>query len=110
MIVGCLLFGLLVPDSCANIIIKVRALNPLESEEVAAIFYPLPSEVSPSDIITKKITFSLPEDEENPRPTTFNIEYVEEEGRYFIIDEIALGPREVVTSTSPSPPRDASWR
>ena len=95
--VGCLLFGLLVPDSYANIIVKVRALNPLESEEVAAIFYPLPSEVSPSDIIEKKITFSLSEDEEKPRKTTFNVEYVEEKGRYFIIDEVALGPREVVT-------------
>ena len=73
----------------------MRALNPLESEEVASISYPLPKEISLNDIITKNITFSLPQEEEQKR--TFNIEYVEEEGRYFIIDEVVLGPREVVT-------------
>jgi hypothetical protein len=95
IVVGCLSLILMASQADANIIIKVRALNPLESEEIAAISYPLPEEISPSDVVTKKITFSLPHEEESK--TTFNIEYVEEEGRYFIIDEVVLGPREVVT-------------
>lgn len=95
--VGCLFFVFSSSDSYANIIIKVRALNPLESDEVASISYPLPEEVSPSDIITKKIVFSLPPGEEEEQKTTFNIEYVEAEGRYYIIDEVMLKPREVVT-------------
>ena len=95
MVFGCLFLGFMVSEVHANIIIKVRALNPLESEEVASISYPLPAEISPNDIIAKNITFSLPKEEE--RKNTFNVEYVEEEGRYFIIDEIVLGPREVVT-------------
>lgn len=99
----CLSLILMVLDARANIIIKVRALNPLESEETAAIFYPLPKEVTPNDIVDKKMTFSLGErqavlTEEGEEPkTTFNVEYVQEEGRYYISDEVALGPREVVT-------------
>ncbi|HQP10971.1 MAG TPA: hypothetical protein PKV41_06275, partial [Candidatus Omnitrophota bacterium] len=52
----------------------------------------------PENIIEKKITYSLPEEEgAEPRKNTFNIEYVPEEGKYFIIDEVMMGPREVVT-------------
>ena len=54
VMVGCLFLSFSSSDAYANIIIKVRALNPLETEEVASISYPLPEEVSPSDIITKK--------------------------------------------------------
>ena len=97
MVVGCLSLGFMASDGHANIIIKVRALNPLESEEAAFISYPLPKEVSSSDIITKKITFSLSHEEEEEQKTTFNIEYVQGEERYFIIDEVMLGPREIVT-------------
>ena len=97
MAMGCLLFSFMSPEARANIIIKVRALNPLESEESASISYPLPEEISPSDIITKNITFSLPNEEGEEKKNTFNIEYVQDEGCYFIIDEIMLGPREIVT-------------
>ena len=96
MVVGWLFFSVLSSDTYANIIIKVRALNPLETEEIAAISYPLPEEMSPSDIVAKNITFSLPQEEDKEQKDTFNVEYVEEEGRYFIIDEVVLRPREVV--------------
>lgn len=95
---GICLFGLLATQTSADVIIKVRALNPLESEEVAAINYPLPEGVEPSDIVDKRIEFSIPrEEEEEQAKTTFNIEYVPDEGKYFIIDEIPMKPREVVT-------------
>ena len=97
MVAGFLFFSFFSSDSSANIVIKVRALNPFETEEVAAISYPLPEELSPSDIISKNITFSLPQEEGKQRKDTFNVEYAEEEGRYFIIDEVMLGPREIVT-------------
>lgn len=103
LFMSCAFLSCLVSEASANIIIKVRALNPLETEEVASIRYPLPQEITPSHIITKNISFSLPlaeveEGEEvEERKSTFNIEYVEEEGRYFIIDEIKMGPREVIT-------------
>jgi len=98
LLVGCAFFSFSVFEADANIIIKVRALNPLENEEVAAIRYPLPPEITPSDIITKNIIFSLPQEEtEEPRKSDFNVEYIEDEGRYFIVDEVVMGPREVVT-------------
>jgi hypothetical protein len=98
LLVGCMFLGFTASEAGANIVIKVRALNPLESQEVAAIRYPLPQEVTPDDIIEQNIVFSLPQEEgAEPRKTTFNIEYVPEEGKYFIIDEIMMGPREVVT-------------
>jgi len=97
-VVICLFVGLSAYEAQAGIAIKVRALNPLETEEVAAIRYPLPREITPGDITARHIKFSLPhEDEEAPPKTTFNIEYVEKEARYFIIDEVLLAPREVVT-------------
>ena len=82
----------------ANIIIKVRALNPLESEETASIRYPLPPGITPDHILKKNIIYSLPkEEEEEASKTTFNIELSESEGRYYIVDEITMGPREVIT-------------
>jgi len=96
MVAG-LCFALTAFDAHANIVIKVRALNPLESEETASIYYPLPKEVTPGDIIEKKITFSLPKEEGEEVQSTFNVEYVKEQGNYYIIDSVLLGPREVVT-------------
>ncbi len=97
LLISSMSFGFLISEASANIVIKVRALNPLESEEIAAIRYPLPEEVTPDHIVAKNIIFSLPEEGEKERKTTFNIEYIEEEGRYFIIDEVTMGPREVIT-------------
>ena len=89
---------LLASTADAGIIIKVRALNPLETEETAAIRYPLPKEIVPEDIIAKRVKFTKsPQEGEDERTTTFNVDYVAEEGRYFIIDEVLMMPREVVT-------------
>ncbi len=42
----------------AEVVIKIRAINPLEIEAVAPIRYPLPQEVTPQDVIAKRIRFS----------------------------------------------------
>jgi len=83
---------------CADVVIKVRALNPLDTKETAVINYPLPKEISQENILKKKITYSLDhsEDEEPPK-TSFNISFSESEGGYYIDDEVFLLPKEVVT-------------
>jgi len=47
-----------VAQTQADVIIKVRALNPLQTEESIVINYPLPPEIDESDILKKKITYS----------------------------------------------------
>ena len=82
----------------AGVVIKVRALNPLDTQESVTIHYPLPPEITQDYILRRKITYSLDhsEDEEPPK-SEFNVSYSEEEGTYFIDDEVTLLPREVVT-------------
>jgi hypothetical protein len=82
----------------AGVVIKVRALNPLDTQESVTIHYPLPQELTQEDILQRKITYSLDhsEDEEPPK-SEFNVSYSEDEGAYFIDDEVTLLPREVVT-------------
>jgi hypothetical protein len=82
----------------AGVVIKVRALNPLDSQEAVLINYPLPVEITRDDILDQKITYSLDhsEDEEPPK-SKFQVTFHEEEGSYYIEDEVTLLPREVVT-------------
>jgi hypothetical protein len=82
----------------AGVVIKVRALNPLETRESVILHYPLPAEITQNDILKQKITYSLDhsEDEEPPK-AQFKVSYDEEEKVYFIDDEVTLLPREVVT-------------
>ena len=82
----------------ADVIIKVRALNPLNTKETAVIYYPLPKEISKENILKQKITYSLDHSQdEEPLKTTFQISFDEEKGEYYIDDEIFLLPKEVVT-------------
>ena len=82
----------------AGVVIKVRALNPLETRESVILHYPLPAEITQNDILKQRITYSLDHgaDEEPPK-SQFKVSYDEEEKVYFIDDEVTLLPREVVT-------------
>jgi len=82
----------------ADVVIKVRALNPLDTKETAVINYPLPKEISKENIISQKITYSLDhsEDEEPPK-AFFQVSFDESEAGYYIDDEVLLLPKEVVT-------------
>lgn len=81
----------------ADVLIKVRALNPLETEEIAVINYALPVEITPEDILGQKVSYSMELAEgEAPRKTQFNISYDEETGGYFIDGETVLLPKEIV--------------
>ena len=82
----------------ADVVIKVRALNPLDTKETAVINYPLPKEISKENILKQKITYSLDhsQDEEPPK-ASFKISFDEIEGGYYIDDEVFLLPKEVVT-------------
>ena len=87
-----------VSQAQADVVIKVRALNPLETKEMAVIHYPLPKEIAQGDILNQKIAYSLDhsEDEEPPK-AQFQISFDEATGGHFIDDEIVLLPKEVVT-------------
>lgn len=99
-------------------VIKIRAINPLETEAVAPIHYPLPPEVTPQDIVAKRIKFSGPSsalrgtmdegqgtgDKEPsaaepraPQEADFKIKYDKKNGYYYVDHEVALGPRQIVT-------------
>ena len=95
---GILTFVWFAADAHADVVIKVRALNPLDTTETAPIQYPLPKEITEKDILKRVITYSLDHSEhEEPPKTEFNIEFDEEQGGYFIKDEVVLLPKEVVT-------------
>lgn len=96
--IAVIIFIWLAPIASAEVVIKVRALNPLDTKEIAVIRYPLPKEVSKENILKQKITYSMDhsEDEEPPK-TSFKISYDEEKGEYYIDDEVLLFPKEVVT-------------
>ena len=82
----------------AGVIIKVRALNPLQTEEFVTINYALPPELTEEDIIKKKINYSMDhsKDEEPPK-LEFSVSQNEQDGTLFIDDEIRMLPREVIT-------------
>lgn len=82
----------------ADVVIKVRALNPLDTTETAVINYPLPREISQDNIRKKKITYSMDHSEdEEPPASSFQISVDESTGGLFIDDEVVLYPKEVVT-------------
>ncbi len=86
------------PGASADVVIKVRALNPLDTQEIAVVQYPLPKEISQEHILRQKITYSLDhsEDKEPPK-SNFQISFDEESGGHYIDDEIPIAPKEVIT-------------
>lgn len=121
-----LVFGL-TASAQAGVVIKIRAINPLETEAVAPIHYPLPPEVTPQDIVAKRIKFSGPSpalrgtrdegqgtgdsvtpeadsaqepsaaEPRAPQEADFKIKYDKKNGYYYVDHEVALGPRQIVT-------------
>lgn len=95
----------------AQVVIKIRAINPLAEEAVAPIHYPLPAQVKPSDIIAKRMKFNSPhlpqdalkEGEEAPvvsprvEEADFAVKYDKNTKQYYVDHEIKLAPREIVT-------------
>jgi len=94
------------------VIIKVRAINPLDTEVIAPIKYPLPKAMQPGDIIEKRMIFNgqrimpsensedgqeVVEGSEPVLKSDFNINYDEEKGYYFVDEEVSLGPKQIVT-------------
>ncbi len=101
--------------------IKVRAINPLETEAPASIHYPLPKEVTPKDILAKRIKYSgkptadsgqskedpagseeIPEGQElsediPPTPDDFMVKYDKKNEYYYVECEVTLAPKQIVT-------------
>jgi len=105
-IVGIVLSFLLCTTARAGVVIKVRAINPLNVETVAPIKYPLPKEITPDDIIAKRMRFSgkRPEEggeggdrENNAGTTDFKITYDKKEKYYYVDHDVTLAPKEIVT-------------
>lgn len=100
----------------ADIVIKIRAINPLETEAPVLIHYPLPKEVAPKDIVAKRIKFSGrpaaqsgQKSEEEPVgnqdvpeasaviPADFEVEYDKKNKYYYVAHELTLAPKQIVT-------------
>lgn len=110
----------------ADVVIKIRAINPLETETVAPIHYPLPKEITPEDIIAKRIKFSgrlaaesgqkleespagsqdIPGEEPAlqessgdpaPIPVDFAVKYDKKTKSYYVEHEVTLAPKQIVT-------------
>ena len=65
MLIGLFMAGWQAGAACADVVIKVRALNPLDTKEKAVINYPLPKEVSerrqPNLPVHRHLEYSLVE-------------------------------------------------
>lgn len=89
----------------AQVVIKIRAINPLSEEAVAPIHYPLPAQVKPSDIIAKRMKFNSPhlppdvskEGERRVEDADLAVKYDKSTKQYYVDHEIKLAPREIVT-------------
>ena len=96
--------------------IKIRAINPLETETPALIRYPLPKEVTSEDIIAKRIKFSgrpaaesgQKQEEEPagsqdvpqapaPIPAEFEVKYDKKNKCYYVAHELTLAPKQIAT-------------
>jgi len=98
ILIGLFITGWLVGNTDANVIIKVRALNPLDSQESAVINYPLPKEITETDILSQKITYSMDHSEDEVPPSaSFKISFDETKGEYYIDETVVLRAKEVVT-------------
>ena len=94
-----LLFFMFAASVCfANVIIKVRAVNPLDKNAVAPIHYFLPKEITPKDVVNHRVIFSESRSEEEiPEISEFEINYDETQGIYYVDQKIELLPKEIAT-------------
>lgn len=74
------------------VVIKVRAINPLEEEAPVTIHYPLPAGLTPEDVLAKRVARG-----KGPAiPADFEINFDEDEKIYFVDHQITLASREIV--------------
>ena len=74
------------------VVIKVRAINPLEEEAPVAIHYPLPAGLTSEDVLAKRVARG-----EGPAvPADFEISFDKDEKAYFVDHLITLAPKEIV--------------
>ena len=74
------------------VVIKVRAINPLEEEAPVTIHYPLPAGLTPGNVLAKRVARG-----KGPAVAAdFEINFDENEKVYFVDHLITLAPREIV--------------
>ena len=91
IILPALFMGFVGTAEC-DVVIKVRAINPLDKEAPAAIHYPLPAGLTSEDVLAKRVTRG-----KGPAaPADFEISFDENEKIYFIDDQVTLAPKEII--------------
>ena len=84
--------GFCVTTAEGAVVIKVRAINPLEEEAPVTIHYPLPAGLTPEDVLAKRVARG-----KGPAvPADLEINFDEDEKVYFVDYLITLAPREIV--------------
>ncbi len=74
------------------VVIKVRAINPLDEEAPVTIHYPLPAGLTSEDVLAKRVARG-----KGPAaPADFEINFDENEKVYFVDHQITLAPKEIV--------------
>ena len=87
-----LFMGFCVTAAEGAVVIKVRAINPLEEESPVTIHYPLPAGLTPEDVLAKRVARG-----KGPAvPGNFEINFDENEKAYFVDHLITLAPKEIV--------------
>ncbi|MBI5024134.1 MAG: hypothetical protein HZC18_03940 [Candidatus Omnitrophica bacterium] len=84
--------GFCVTAAEGAVVIKVRAINPLEEEAPVTIHYPLPAGLTPEDVLAKRVGRG-----KGPAVAgDFEINFDENEKVYFVDHLITLAPKEIV--------------
>ena len=81
-----------VSQAQCGVVIKVRAINPLEEEAPVTIHYPLPGGITAEDVIGKRISRGRG----SPAPADFQINFDESKKAYFVDHQMNLAPKEIV--------------
>ena len=86
-----LFMGLTGTAEC-GVVIKVRAINPLDKESPVTIHYPLPAGITAEDVIGKRVARG----KDPAQPADFQISFDENANAYFVDDQMTLAPKEIV--------------
>ena len=81
-----------VSPAYSAVVIKVRAINPLEEEAPVTIHYPLPAGLTSEDVLAKRVARG----KSPAAPADFEINFDENEKVYFVDHQITLAPKEIV--------------